>query len=140
MGRGSEAVDRMLNGMMTLLHAILIIFCVQAPQSATIRGKLVDVSDGALSGASVRVLESESHTVVARVIANQSGVFEVGPLKPGAYKLTARLRGFRLRIVTGLILQESTVRDLGTLRVDLAGCDAPGTVCDTFSAEPAIPN
>ena len=126
--------------MISLLHSVLIVFCMQSPESATIRGMLVDVSGGALSGASVRVLESESHIVVAHVISNQAGTFEVGPLKPGTYDMTAWLPAFRLRLLSKLVVKDDAANDLGKLRLDVAGCDAPGVMCDTFTTEPPIPN
>ena len=54
----------------------------------------------------------------------------------GEYKLHITPQpGFRPRNIE-LKLSLGEVKDLGEIRVELAGCDSPGTICDYFGGTP----
>jgi hypothetical protein len=100
-----------------------------------VRGVVVDVTGAAVGGATVRLLKSVSEEV-AHVTGTDSGQFQLGSVGPGSYVLTAWQRGFRSRRVTVVLRQEGEALDLGHIRLDLAGCDAPGVICDWFGEAP----
>ncbi|HVO97246.1 MAG TPA: carboxypeptidase-like regulatory domain-containing protein [Bryobacteraceae bacterium] len=107
--------------------------------AASLKGVVVDFTGAALPRANIRVLEAESNILVARATAEEKGAFKIDPLKPGAYTVTAWGSGFRLRIQTGVLIREGEAVDLGKLRLDFAGCDAPGVICDTVNNAPVFP-
>jgi len=96
-------------------------------------GKITRPTGAAIGGATVRLLKSVSEDV-AQVMAIDSGQFQLGTI-PGSYVLAAWQRGFRSRRVT-IVLRQDEVLDLGTIRLDVAGCDAPGVICDWFGEVP----
>jgi hypothetical protein len=104
-----------------------------------IRGVVIDATGAGLPGASVRVLQSESNAELSHATADHDGVFQIGNLEPGSFLLTAWLQGFRTRRVAVVVLADTEVTDVGKIRIELAGCDAPGVICDSFGISPTDP-
>src|SRR4029079_15803763 len=48
----------------------------------------------------------------------------------GTYTLTAGAPGFRRQILANVDVKAEGSTDLGNVRLDIAGCDAPGVICD----------
>jgi hypothetical protein len=127
---------------MSTIAALFATATLLAAQERTgIRGSVVDVEGSSIERASLKLLGAESNVLIAQATSDRAGAFEVGPLKPGSYTLTARASGFRLRIWKSLMVREGEILDLGKLQLAIAGCDAPGVLCDTLgiSAEPVFP-
>ncbi len=103
-----------------------------------IKGAIVDPSGALIGSASVRFLDSAAGTV-GRTRADESGNFQIGIAAPGKYVLIAWQRGFRSRRVPVVMGTETAMIDLGRIELDLAGCDAPGVICDSVG-EPAPPD
>ncbi len=61
--------------------------------SSTIAGIVVDSSGGAIPGAQVR-LDNEDTGVTSDTFTNQDGVYRIGALVPGTYRVTVELDGF----------------------------------------------
>ncbi len=61
---------------------------------ATVRGQVVDASQGALPGATVNVQNQETNEV-ATATTNNEGAFTVPFLRPGLYTLTVEMGGFQ---------------------------------------------
>jgi hypothetical protein len=74
--------------------------------------------------------------LLARAKTDQSGAFQTGVLNPGSYTLTAWVQGFRARAWSAVIVRSGEVTDLGTIPLDIAGCDAPGVNCDSIDPSP----
>src|SRR5437016_2229316 len=93
----------------SLLQLFIIAACSSAlapGQVATgnIRGTVTDPSGGVLPNCSVTV--SHANTGLQRVVAtNESGDFNVASVPVGEYRITAGLKGFQTKTLTGLTLQ-----------------------------------
>jgi hypothetical protein len=118
--------------------ALPLAVCLQAPQPA-ISGMVIDITGASVANAEIKVLTSDSHSTIANARSDKAGKFEAGPLQSGSYTVTARAPGFRLRVWNGVAIREGEIRNLGKLQLDIADCDAPGVMCDTFTAEPVFP-
>jgi hypothetical protein len=100
---------------------VLILGLVLAPgvrgQSAlsTIRGTVVDSSDAVVPGVAVVVTEVSTNVRARSVVSDDRGNYEIPDLKPGIYRLTAELAGFKSFIAEGLVLDSGQVR-----RIDVA--------------------
>lgn len=118
-----------------MLQPWCLALALMSPLSAVggqqIRGAIVDVTGAAIGRASVRLLKSDSE-MVAQTTADASGKFQLGNVGSDSYVLKAWQRGFRSRRVPVVVRSETETIDLGDIRLDLAGCDAPGVICDWF--------
>jgi Carboxypeptidase regulatory-like domain len=99
-----------------------------------IRGVIEDASGAVVGGTSVRLLTSVSEEV-AHATANDFGKFQMGVAVSGSYVLKAWQRGFRSRRVMVVVPPDGTI-DVGNIRLEVAGCDAPGIICDWFGEPP----
>jgi hypothetical protein len=118
---------------MSIFCILALAFAAQAAGTATsgqVRGVVIDASGGGLRGALVRLVQ-DSSVLGAQARADQDGVFNAVDLKPGTYTLIAWLQGFRARRA-GVVIRDGEITDIGRLRLELAGCDAPGVMCDNF--------
>jgi len=86
----------------------------------------------------VRVLLPSSNTLITRVTTQQNGTFQSDTLQPGWYTLIAWVPGFRARRL-GVAVRDGETADVGQFQLDLAGCDAPGVMCDDFGLGPPDP-
>jgi len=73
---------------------------------------------------------------VTHTTADAYGKFQLGNAGSDSYVLKAWQRGFRSRRVPVAVRSETETIDLGDIRLDLAGCDAPGVICDWFGEAP----
>lgn len=108
---------------------VMALFAVAA--AGQIKGIVVDQT-GAAIPALIRVIETDSEAVVERMRADESGKFKTGFLIPGSYTVTAGAPGFRRRDITTIVVRNDQTIDLGNIKLDLAGCDAPRVSCDEF--------
>ena len=114
--------------MITLLGVLAI--------AASLRGVAVDVTGASIPRTTVRVLDAESHAVVASGTSDERGAFLIEGVEPGTYAVTAKASGFRLRIIESVAIHDA---DLGKVQLEVAGCDAPGVICDTFGMGAVFP-
>lgn len=75
---------------------------------ATVKGQVVDSSQGALPGATVTVRNQETGEV-ATATTNNEGNYTVPFLRPGLYSVTVEMSGFRKYTRTDMTLQVSQV-------------------------------
>ena len=115
--------------------ALAFISPLCAADSQQIRGAVVDVTGAAIEGASVRLLNSDSEEVI-HATADASGKFQMGSAGADSYVLKAGQPGFRSRRVPVGVHSETETIDVGDIRLDIAGCDAPGVICDWFGEAP----
>jgi hypothetical protein len=57
-------------------------------------------------------------------------------MEPGSYTIAISLRGFREKFVDNVLVAGQHEVDLGKILLKLAGCDAPGVMCDSLGREP----
>jgi len=101
----------------------------QSPSGGQIRGRVVDQADFEIP-ASVTVIRTDSGVVVARIRADGAGDFQTEAISPGSYSVRASQPGFQRSEVPGVTVRAGETTDLGSIRMYLAGCDAPGVSCD----------
>lgn len=82
---------------------------------ATVRGKVVDTSQGALPGATVTLRNTDTNEVAAAT-TNAEGAYTVPFLRPGRYEMTVELQGFQKYNRSGMALQ---VSETATINVEL---------------------
>jgi len=115
--------------------ALAFISPLCAASGQQVRGAVVDATGAAIGGASVRLLRSDSEEM-AHTTADASGKFQLESVGSDSYVLKAWQRGFRSRRVPVVVRSETEAIDLGDIRLDVAGCDAPGVICDWFGEAP----
>src|SRR5918992_2975900 len=71
---------------------------------ATIEGRVVDASGGALPGATVTVQNTQTNEM-ATAVTNEEGNYRIPFLRPGTYTLTVELSGFQKHVRSGLRLE-----------------------------------
>lgn len=86
----------------------------------------------------MRVLLPSSNTLITRFTTQQNGTFQSDALRPGSYTVIAWVQGFHARRVA-VDVREGETADVGQIRLDLAGYDAPGVICDDFGLGPPDP-
>jgi hypothetical protein len=90
------------------------------PQTGTIVGTVIDVNDGIVPGATI-VVESQSPPNRQRILADDSGFFQLGHLNPGIpYHLTISANGFADWTSPEIILRPDQYLELPNLRLRIA--------------------
>lgn len=110
-----------------------------AAEQGGIKGQVVDVADASIA-ALIRVIRPDDQAEILRVRAQDNGSFEASSLPPGVYSLTAFAQGFRRREVRNIGVRAGEIFDVGQIRLDLSGCDAPGVICDYIGEWPSEAN
>src|SRR5918998_3532565 len=100
---------------------------------ATIEGRVVDSSGGALPGATVTVQNTQTNEM-ATAVSNEEGNYAIPFLRPGTYTLTVELSGFQKHVRSGLRLE---VGQRAAINVELGVGGLTETVTVTSEA-PAI--
>ncbi len=81
-----------------------------------IKGKLVDNSEKSpIEFASVALYDISDSTLIAGVVSNEQGKFELKDIKPGNYYLEAQFMGFATEKVEGISLSKRQTLDLGSI-------------------------
>src|SRR5688572_9424303 len=86
----------------------------QSPLS-TIRGVVTATSNAVVPGVGVVVTEACAKVPARSVVSDDRGEFVIRDLKPGTYRLTAELAGFKSFVVDAIVLDSGQVR-----RIDVA--------------------
>src|SRR5687767_15152818 len=100
---------------------------------ATIEGRVVDSSGGALPGATVTVQNTQTNEM-ATAVSNEEGNYRIPFLRPGTYTLNVELSGFQKHVRSGLRLE---VGQRAAIDVELGVGGLTETVTVTSEA-PAI--
>jgi len=98
----------------------------------------VDPSRAWISDAAIRLLTQTTRSTRSRTTSGLLGNFRIDGVEPGIYAVAISARGFRERIIDSVRVNQGQTVDLGKVRLEIASCDAPGIICDSFSAEPAV--
>jgi len=99
---------------------------------AEVRGRAVDGRGGTLPEVSVRLIPSGEGFAKYRAVTDRQGHFDIKDVPAGIYTLRLGQNAFQERVLPALELRPGEVRDAGTIQLELAGCDAPGVICDAF--------
>ena len=102
---------------------------IASAQTAELRGQTVDPSMAALPSALVRLRATGEKSATFGSETDISGAFVIRDVPPGEYRLRIWVQAFRPRTLA-VKLYPGEVKDLGGIRLELAGCDAPGVICD----------
>jgi hypothetical protein len=78
---------------------------------ATVKGRVVDASQGALPGATVTVTNVDTNET-ATAVTNAQGEYNIPFLRPAAYTLTVELSGFQKYTQSGIRLQVGQTADI----------------------------
>jgi hypothetical protein len=102
-----------------VLLAVLAVGCAAYASAqefrATVRGQVVDSSQGAVPGATVNVQNTDTNEI-ASAVTNTEGNYTIPFLRPGPYTLTVELAGFQKYTRTDMRLQ---VGETATINVQL---------------------
>jgi len=99
--------------------------------NASLNGIVTDANGAALPGVQIHVQNTDTNFVQSAE-TNASGVYQVAPLNPGPYRVTAERAGFRKLVQSGITL---TVDQAATLNITLQVGDVKETVTVTADAE-----
>src|SRR6266542_4273838 len=103
---------------------LTISFVGVADQSATILGKAVDPSGIFLPFPKVR-LHEQSVERRYEATGDAHGQFRIENVEPGLYIINISVQGFRDKTFSNIRIAPEQQLDLGVLRLELAGCNAP---------------
>lgn len=101
-----------------------------------IQGRAVDRTNGVLPNAAVRLIRGERSQAYVRVQTDTEGLFHIDNVAAGTYSVGLWYAGFRESIIQNVVVGSNGVSDLGSVPLDLAGCDAPGTSCSYHTSDP----
>lgn len=126
----------MLPGILSAVLSLSLLAQIDAGRlHGRMQGHVVDAA-GAPIQAAIRIIQPDTNTVVLRFRAKEDGTFQTDPLVPAIYSVTAFSPGFRRGGLRKVVIKPGEVADLGTIRLDISGCDTPGTNCDYFGEVP----
>ncbi|MET0621974.1 MAG: TonB-dependent receptor [Pyrinomonadaceae bacterium] len=94
---------------------VLVLFVQSDVANSTLKGKVTDQLDAAVSGAAVTVINAE-RGVVRGVKTDGDGAYQVPLLQPGTYDLRVEASGFQSRVLLKLVL---TVGQIGVYDIRL---------------------
>lgn len=102
--------------------------------AGSVQGRVVDPAGASIGQALVRLLGPESRATQYRVQSDDSGAFHLSGVAAGVYTLRISRAGFREATKLVAVSDDSTT-DLGTLSLELSGCDA-AIACDYIGKTP----
>lgn len=94
---------------------------VAAAQEASLTGRVVDTSGGAVPGATV-VLTNTATSVAAETVTNDSGIFSFPSTRPGLYTVAVSLAGFANSRLEDVRIEAGGQRDV-TIELRAAGLE-----------------
>lgn len=100
----------------------LLFFCLANVYfgSSQIKGRIVDEQNKSLEYATAALFNSEDNTLIAGVISNENGDFQIEDIKKGSYYLEASFLGYeKIRIESIGVNSKGETVDLGTIQLVL---------------------
>jgi hypothetical protein len=112
---------------------LLVGFCVGvADQTGAVGGKAVDLSGFFLSSPKVRIMGTSNGEPRYQTTGDLQGLFQLAGIEPGVYTIKVTVPGFREKTVSDVRIISGQQTDLGTVILQVPGCDSPGVICDDF--------
>ena len=124
----------MVRPALSRLTGMLLVACCAraADQTGSVGGKAEDSGGDYLPFPKVSVNGQSNAELRYEASGDAQGRFQLVGVEPGIYTIKITVQGFRDKTVTNVSVTPGKQSDLGVLRLDFAGCDAPGVVCDDF--------
>lgn len=82
---------------------------------STLRGTVYDQTGGVVPGVEVIATEATTNVRARSVVTDEHGSYEMPDLRPGTYRLTAELPGFKTFRADGVILDSGQIRRLNVV-------------------------
>ena len=101
-------------------------------QTGSVVGTVVDPEGASIGGANVVLAEQPELQVQYKATTMRTGEFRLSDVQPGTYTLTIEAPGFLDNTIPNIRVTSGESRGLKTTALKLAGCFAPGMMCDTF--------
>lgn len=79
---------------------------------SSLRGTVRDPSQAVVPGVEVNLTEATTKVRARTVLSDDNGNYEIPDLKPGVYRLTAELSGFKTYVAENIVLDSGQVRRL----------------------------
>jgi hypothetical protein len=98
----------------------------------------MDSEGAAIPRASVVLAEQANPDVHYEMTTISSGDFSFASVAPGIYTLTIESPGFLDRTTSDIRVTSGETHDLKYVTLKIAGCFAPGAMCDTFGGPPLV--
>ena len=103
-----------------------------AEQGGSVVARVADSEGGAIERVGVVLTEQAPSGTEYKTTTIRTGEFELQDIAPGTYTLTIEAPGFIDKTVPNIGVTLGESRDLETIALKLAGCFAPGVMCDNF--------
>lgn len=117
----------------TAVRLISLLLCAllanAADDTAKVSGRVVDDTGAPLPGSFIRLIPKDTSMTAYKIKAGQENALFGGEVAPGIYSVAAWTEGFRERLVKDIAILPGKTTDLGTISLDMGGCDAPGVSC-----------
>jgi hypothetical protein len=107
-----------------------VLLAAAASGQSEIRGRVVDAAGGIIPRATVRLIPSGRNGNPIRAIVDETGMFRMENVSAGSYSLGVFANAFREYRIREIVVEAGRPVDLGSITLQLAGCDAPGVTCD----------
>jgi len=91
---------------------------------ATMTGRVTDLQGAVVPGVMITVTNVDTN-VSLKTVTNETGVYTLTPLQPGAYSIVAALPGFKTYVREGIVLRTA---ETGTVNIQLQLGDVAETV------------
>lgn len=121
--------------MLRLFGVVLVTAAALAsqPPAGEIRGIVMDTANAPIEKAPVRARQEAPGSPVLQASSDADGSFTIPAVAPGTYLLHAWQAGF-LPGILKITVRSGETTDVGKIALALAGCDAPGVMCDSLRA------
>jgi len=120
------------SGLLRLTGLLVVCHLARAGQLGSIAGKVVDSEDSFLPLPKVHIKDQSNEGRQYETTGDRKGQFLLDSVEPGIYAVKISVRGFLDKTLLDVRVAAEEQSDLATLRLNFAGCDAPGVICDDF--------
>src|SRR6476646_6534205 len=88
-------------------------------QNGIIQGTILDPQGGAIPGVAITATDQQKGIVVRQTTSGPDGNFQLQPLPPGDYSVTAESPGMKKLERPGIVLDVNQTLNLGALRMEV---------------------
>jgi len=113
-------------------------YAAGAEQTGSVIGRVVDPGDASIGNASLVFAEQSGSGLKYEATTDRLGDFDFSSVAAGTYTMTIEAPGFLDKTVPDIRVTSGEAHDLKHVTLKIAGCFAPGTMCDTFGGPPLV--